>query len=134
MFSQNEVFVFILISLAIYIGLSVLWKRALDAVEMAGYSSFKMDFSLNRADRIFGYTCDEISDGIWCQVIISLWRNRKSREFFIVKTYEYNKNKSIQQFAYVDRWQAKKIIEDFAPKSVSKDLVADWVDRTNRAI
>lgn len=133
MFSENEVLLLIISVLAIYIGVTVLWNRLLIAAEINS-SMFSSKFTIETADRIFSVFEDYVRDGIWCQVVITLWRSRKTREFYLSRTYEYNDGKPLQEFQYVDKFKAKEIIQKFAPKDIAPGLIADWIERTNRAI
>jgi len=90
MFSENEVFAIIVLVLAIYIGMNILWRRALESMENGAYYSFTRGFEVQYGDRIFSVYEDSVRDGIWCQTVVTLWRDRRNKEFYISKTHEYN--------------------------------------------
>ena len=133
MFSENEVVLMVTCVLAVYIGLSVLWSRLINGLEEKK-EYFTTSFRIEKGNKIFSFSEDYIYDGILCQMIISLWRSRTNGNFYVSRTFEFNGNKPLQEFVYVDRFKAKDIIEKNAPKELAASLIADWIEGGNRVL
>lgn len=129
MFSSTETLYMCSFFLSIYIGLSIVLSKIKKIMDQDNYS-IKRKFLVEKSDRVFGYTDNLINDGVWSKVMISLWKERKTKDFFVLATYEDTRKPQTSHF--LDRWKAQQLIEEKAPKETKNQLISDWITRREK--
>ncbi len=93
--------------------------------------SYERKFNVEKSDKVFGYTEEIIDNGVLITVLTSLWKERKTRDFFVLITFEGNKK---QKYYYLESWKAKELINQKSPTNIKEQLIFDWISCHDRAL
>lgn len=129
MFSAIETLYMCSFILSIYIGMMMVLSRIKRILQYG--SSFETRFSIEKSDKIFSYTEEAVEDGILIVSLISLWRERRTKDFFVLITAENKKN---QQYSYLESWKARELINKKAPSNIKSQLILDWINCNDRSL